>query len=53
MGVRRVPIEETLQELGVENTELEAARAIAKRRGIPVRDAAVDVDGRWVRITSR
>ena len=45
MGVRRVPIEETLQELGVENTELEAARAIAKRRGIPVRDAAVDVDG--------
>jgi general secretion pathway protein E len=45
MGVRRVPIEETLTELGVEPEALESARTIAKRQGIPVRDAAVRVEG--------
>ncbi|MCO4747866.1 MAG: type II secretion system ATPase GspE [Proteobacteria bacterium] len=45
MGVRRVPIEETLSELGVGDEALDSARTLAKRQGIPVRDAAIQVEG--------
>jgi general secretion pathway protein E len=41
MAVRRVPIEETLRRLGVDDSDLAAVRSAAEKAGVSVRSAAV------------